>query len=135
MNPNVLLNLVQSESPKFYKMKNTGKGIPPVVHKNNPKVVSVIAYLTFVGWLIAFLLNSPKSELSSFHIRQALGVHLIFLVSSMLMWIPIVGWLAGIVGFLLGVALWFIGIVAASKEEEDVVPIFGNDFQKWFAGL
>lgn len=116
-------------------MKNTNEEIPPVIHRNNPRIVSIVAYLTFIGWLVAYILNDPKSELSSFHLRQSLGIYLIFLVSSMLMWIPLLGWLIGIAGSLLGVVLWIIGISSANREETKEVPFLGYDFQRWFAGL
>lgn len=116
-------------------MKDSNKEIPPVIYKNNPKVISVISYLAVVGWLLAYVLNDQKSPLASFHLRQSLGIYLMFLVSSMLMWIPIIGWLAGFLIFLVGAVSWILGIISAFKEEMKVVPFFGSDFQKWFAGL
>jgi uncharacterized membrane protein len=116
-------------------MKKSNEEIPPVIYKNNPKVVSVLSYLTIVGWLFAYVLNDEKAPLSSFHLRQSLGIYLIFLVIGMLMWIPIVGWVMGILGFLLGIPIWLIGIVSAFREQYDEVPILGKEFQKWFAEL
>ncbi len=116
-------------------MEKKGKEVPPIIYKNNPKVISIISYLTIVGWLLGYVLNDQKSPLASFHQRQSLGVYLVFLVSSMLMWIPILGWIAGVLVFLLGLALWLIGISDAFQEKMDAVPILGVNFQKWFAGL
>lgn len=116
-------------------MKNSNKEIPPVIYKNNPRVVSVVAYLTVLGWLFAYILNDQKAPLSSFHIRQSLGIYLIFLISSLFMWIPILGWIVGGLLFLLGSALWIIGISSANREEMKEVPFLGYEFQKWFAGL
>jgi uncharacterized membrane protein len=116
-------------------MEKKGKEVPPIIYKNNPKVISIISYLTIVGWLLGYVLNDQKSPLASFHQRQSLGVYLVFLVSSMLMWIPILGWIAGVLVFLLGLALWLIGISDAFREKMDAVPILGVNFQKWFAGL
>ncbi len=116
-------------------MKETKKEVPPIIYKNNPKIISIISYLTIVGWLLGYVLNDQKSPLASFHQRQSLGIYLVFLVSSMLMWVPILGWIAGVLVFLLGVALWLIGISDAFREKMDAVPILGVNFQKWFAGL
>lgn len=116
-------------------MEKKEKEVPPIIYKNNPKVISIISYLTMVGWLLAYILNDQKSPLASFHLRQSLGIYLVFLASSMLMWIPILGWIAGVLVFLLGLALWLIGILNAFQEKMDAVPIVGADFQKWFAGL
>ena len=37
------------------------------------KVVAIVSYITIIGWIIALILNqSKKTELGSFHVRQAL---------------------------------------------------------------
>jgi len=103
---------------------------------NNPIVVSVIAYLSFMGWLVAaLLLNNPRQELCSFHIRQALGLNLLLVASSMAMIVPLVGWIAGIAGYVITIYFWVVGIVAASRGEEVEVPFMGREFQAWFQGL
>ena len=116
-------------------MKEKEKEGPPIIYKNNPKVISIVSYLTVIGWLFAYILNDQKSPLASFHLRQSLGIYVVFLVSSMLMWIPILGWIVGALVFLFGLALWFFGISKAFQEKMEVVPVLGADFQKWFAGL
>ena len=116
-------------------MKEKEEEVPPIIYKNNPKVICIISYLTIIGWLLAYVLNDQGSPLASFHLRQSLGIYLVFLVSSMLMWIPILGWIVGALVFLFGLALWILGISNAFKEKMEVVPVLGNDFQKWFAGL
>ncbi|MEL6141168.1 MAG: hypothetical protein AAFU67_06090 [Bacteroidota bacterium] len=102
---------------------------------NNPIIVSVVAYLAFVGLIISYVLNKPTSELGSFHIRQALGIYLLFLVSGLVITIPILGWIAGGAGFLLGFILWLIGIVDAFNGQQKPVPVLGEHFQRWFQGL
>ena len=50
------------------------------------KLVAILSYITFIGWIIALVLNqSKKTELGSFHVRQAL---LIMIAGIVLMWIP-----------------------------------------------
>ena len=48
---------------------------------NNPesgKTVAILAHITFLGWIIAIIMNSSnKTELGSFYIRQTLGIFLI----------------------------------------------------------
>ncbi|MFT5167006.1 MAG: putative membrane protein [Saprospiraceae bacterium] len=103
---------------------------------NNPIVVSVIAYITLIGWLIsAFILNKPKQPLCNFHIRQALGINLLFIVSGFVSIIPVLGWIAGAVGYILAIVLWVIGLIAAIQGEQKEVPVLGQKFQVWFQGL
>lgn len=104
-------------------------------NRNDPRMVSIISYLTLLGWIIAYLLNKPKSEIISFHMRQSLGTNLLFLASSFCFAIPIIGWFAGIAGYLVGVIMWVLGLIYAIQEEEKVVPFLGDRFQDWFQGV
>ena len=117
-------------------MKKENEPVEPLIYKNNPKIISVISYFAVVGWLLGYILNSEqKNEMAAFHLRQSLGIYLLFLGSSMIAWIPILGWIVGAVGIMLSVVFWIIGFVAALKEETTVVPILGDYFQDWFAGI
>ena len=45
------------------------------------KNAAIVAYLTIIGAVIAIFMNSEnKSAFASFHIRQAMGIFLIFFV-------------------------------------------------------
>ena len=101
----------------------------------DPKIMSVLAYLTIVGWLAALVLNNPKRELVSFHLRQGLGVLLLFILSGFAMSVPVAGQLVGAAGYLLTFLLWLIGILGAIEGEEKVVPILGEQFQEWFKAI
>ena len=102
----------------------------------DPKIVAIISYITIIGWLAALIMNNnDRSSLGSFHIRQALGIYLLVAASSMVMIIPVLGWIAGMLGYLLVLVLWFIGLVAALNSEEKTVPVFGEQFQEWFQSL
>ncbi len=104
-------------------------------NRNDPRMVGVISYLTLLGWIIAYLLNKPRSETISFHMRQSLGTNLLFLASSLCLMIPIIGWFVSIAGYLAGAIMWVFGLIYAIQEEEKVVPILGDRFQEWFQGV
>lgn len=93
----------------------------------DPKTVGIIAYLTLIGWIIALVLNNPKSDFASFHIRQMLGLILLSLIGI----IPIIGWIFSIFVFV----LWILGFIGAVQGEKKPVPLFGEMFQKWFSTL
>ena len=101
----------------------------------DPKITSIISYLTPVGWIVAYILNKPKSGLANFHLRQALGLHLLFVACNMVFSIPILGWIIGVLGFILLFLLWALGILAALNGEEKPVPFLGDSFQDWFKSL
>ena len=102
----------------------------------DPKTVAIIAYITLIGTIIALIMNNnDKQPFASFHVRQALGLGLTGLVLSFINVIPILGWIAYIIGAIVLFVLWIIGIMAAINGEEKTVPILGDKFQEWFKGL
>lgn len=102
---------------------------------NDPKVIAIVSYLTLVGWVIALILNNPKNELASFHIRQSLGLMLVSLAISIVMQVPFLGWLVGIVAAIATFILWVIGFIGAVEGQKKLIPYLGEYFQEWFAGV
>lgn len=101
----------------------------------DPKIVSIIAYLTIIGWIIALFLNNPKSTLASFHIRQSLGLILIFVAANVVMAFPVIGWIVAVPVILGAFIGWVIGIISALNGEMRPVPFLGETFQDWFDGF
>lgn len=114
-------------------MENFGNQSP--TNASDPKVVSLVAYIPAVGWLIAMILNNPKSDLGSFHVRQALGIFLLAVVSRWVMVIPVFGWIGGSAGMILSFVMWVLGLLSAFQQEKKAVPLLGEQFQDWFRSL
>ena len=92
------------------------------------KTIAIIAHLTIIGFIIALIMNSSnRTEFGSFYIRQTLGIFLLGLV-----WIiPIIGWIAGILVFV----LWIISLVGALGGNKKPVFLLGEQFQDWFKSI
>lgn len=89
------------------------------------RLKAIIAHLTPIGWIIAFVFNmNDKHEYSSFFIRQTLGIWLAGIVIGWLPFINIIGW---VVIF----AFWLLSLIYAIQDQQKEVP-FGNYFQEWF---
>lgn len=80
------------------------------------KTTSIVAYLTWIGLLIAILAGDKEG--AKFHINQAL----VILLFSLLSIIPCLGWIWGI--FM--VVCWIMGLIAAINQEEKEVPLIGK---------
>ncbi len=101
----------------------------------DPKMIGIVAYLTLIGWIVALVLNSPKSEYGSFHLRQFLGIFLLGIASGFVFIIPVLGWIAGFVGYIAAFVFWIIGFVGAVQGKQTPVPILGEKFQEWFKAI
>ncbi len=102
---------------------------------NEGKTIAIISYLTFIGTIIAFVMNSDKKNaFASFHIRQALGMVLLSVAISSLRLIGIDGFLARILWIVFFVLL-VLGVLGAIQGEEKKIPLLGDQFQEWFKGI
>lgn len=82
----------------------------------NAKTTSIVAYITFIGLIVA--LCAGDTEGAKFHLNQALVLWLFWLLT----FIPCVGWLWGI--FIL--VCWIIGLIHAINQEEIPLPLIGQ---------
>ena len=89
----------------------------------NKQVTGMLAYVTWIGWLIAFLAGDRNG--AKFHLNQGLVLAIAALLKGVLGFLPFPGlltWLLGIVIFVFCV----IGMYNAYKGEEKELPIVGG---------
>lgn len=99
------------------------------------RIAAIISYLWIPGIIVAVILNSQtKNRFAAFHIRQAIGVALMFLITTLFAYKFLGGFLGSVLWFA-SLILWIFGIVAAINEEEKEVPVLGPYFQKWFSSI
>lgn len=100
------------------------------------KTIAIISYITFIGLIIAFIMNNEKkNDFASYHIRQSLGIFLLWIVVrtflfivSFIIYIPFLSGLINL-GF---IVLLVIGLVSAIQGEKKPIPALGEQFQQWF---
>jgi uncharacterized membrane protein len=103
------------------------------------KMISIISYITIIGWVIAYMSyngNAEKSSLAKFHLKQSLGLGILGIVLAIVLQViaVVVPTLAGILSLanLALIVLWVIGIMNANNEEEKPLPVVGAMFQDKF---
>ena len=96
------------------------------------KTMAIISYITVIGTIIAFVMNSSKKNtFAQFHIRQAIGIFVVGIVLGFVArFVPMVSFL-GIVVFI----LLILGLIGAIQGEEKKIPVLGDYFQDWFKGI
>ena len=113
-------------------MENENKQID----SDSGKTIAIISYLTFVGLIIAFIMNNDKKdEFAKFHIRQSLGIVLSGIVLSVLNVIPILGQLLYLLGTIILLYMTIMGIINAINKKENFVPILGKQYAEWFKSV
>ncbi|XQW83518.1 hypothetical protein ACOYR1_10150 [Thalassotalea piscium] len=88
------------------------------------RFVSIISYLTVVGWLVAIVLyGKHHSSVASFHLRQSLGL---IATAAILSFIPLLGWLLNVfVAF-----FWLVALYHAIIGNKFTVPVLGEFYQQ-----
>lgn len=121
-------------SPSYPKSLSDGKDKPTLVDENKDeemdfyktdmaKIISVLCYITLIGWLVAMLLyGNHKSAQTRFHLRQSLGL---IITAALLSFIPLIGWVLNIVV----IVLWFVALFHAVQGKEYQVPVVGPLYQ------
>ena len=102
---------------------------------NEGKTYAFVAYLTLIGTLIAFFMNQEKrNEFTSFHIRQSLGLWLMYMVLGY-----VVGgfdsWMVTMSFWIFFSVLFIFGIIGAITGKYNEVPILGSFFQNIFKNI
>ena len=90
------------------------------------RLLSVISYITWIGWLVAFILRDRSDQVTYQHINQALNLNLIGILVSIGYRIGgIIQWVSGVIA-LLALILSIMGIVRAIQMSDKPLPIVGN---------
>lgn len=88
------------------------------------KTTGIVAYLTWIGLLIAFLAGDKEG--AKFHINQSLVIVLAEVIIGVVSVIPFIGWIIGGVGGIFTFVCWIIGLIGAINGEEKEVPLLGK---------
>ncbi len=100
---------------------------------NNPsaKTKAVVAYLTFVGLLIAFFMNKDdKHEFATWHIKNMFGLFIMLLVS-----VALQSYAIGFYVYIVTVFLWLMSLIFALLNKKQGIPYISEKFQTWFTFL
>lgn len=103
------------------------------------KTIAIIAYITLIGWIIAYLefkKSKEKSALANYHLGQSLGVIItsivVSILSSMVLFIvPSLGFVFYVI-LLFPFILMLLGIITANNGLEKPVPLIGSLFERKF---
>ena len=86
------------------------------------KIMGILAYILFLIPLLA----AKESPFARFHTNQGFLVFLLGIFSSIIMIIPIIGWIAGIIGGLFAFVCFIIGIINAIGGKMKELPLIGK---------
>ena len=100
------------------------------------RTIAILSYITLIGFIAAiFMQQNHKTELGAFHLRQTLGIVLTSAAGAVCGVVPILGWVIWFLVVIGVFVLWIMGLLSALKGDMRPVPILGEHYQRWFAGV
>jgi uncharacterized membrane protein len=103
----------------------------------NNKTLSILSYVTLIGWLIAYFSGKEKKDsLLRYHLKQSLGLAIVSILLNIVLTIivhvvPSLSFL-GLIGYVI-LIFWILGIINAANQAEKPVPVFGKAFENKFS--
>ena len=96
------------------------------MYNNNSRTVAVISYITWVGWIIAFVIRDRSDRFVAHHLNQALMINLLKIAGGLCAAVPHVGDnISAVVGIAAFVFI-VMGIYRAAHWRTDPLPIIGE---------
>jgi uncharacterized membrane protein len=104
----------------------------------NKKTLSILSYVTIIGWIVAFVKSkelTPKSDLVTYHLKQGFGIFLVTFVLNIILSVVIMTitslYFLSYIGYAL-LILWIFGIINAANEQKKPIPVIGKMFEDKF---
>ena len=105
----------------------------------NRKTLSILSYVTIIGWIIAFVKNkdlTPKSDLVTYHLKQGFGIFLVSFAVNIILSIVVTTvtslFFLSYIGYAI-LILWIFGIINAANEQKKPIPVIGKIFEDKFS--
>ena len=92
----------------------------------NTKLFSVISYITWIGWLVAFFLSDKDDKVVRHHLNQALVINILETIGTIL--VNMTG-LFHVLGEVVDIAVFVffvMGLVRAAKLSDEPLPLIGD---------
>ena len=92
----------------------------------NKNIIAAVAYITWIGFLAAYVLGDKNDPFIRHHLNQALVIDLIGLIAGVFAVIPLLGAvIAGVVN-IAGFVLDIMGAVSAYQGSRASLPFIGD---------
>ena len=117
---------MQETSKNETSKTSENPGAPKKEEKDLTAVLSYIGILFLVP-----LLAAKDNAFAQFHAKQGLVLFIAEVVTAVILWIPILGWIVGLVAWVIWVVLSITGIMNVLAGKKTPLPIIGKFAEKF----
>ncbi len=94
------------------------------VQKQDKDLIAILSYLGIL-FLIPLLVGKDKPFVK-FHAKQGLVLFIAEIATTLITWIPIIGWIGGPILYIIWIVFSIIGIVNVVSGKQAPLPIIGK---------
>ena len=92
----------------------------------------LMAILSYIGLLFLVpLLARKDNTFAQFHAKQGLVLFIAEIATMFIAWIPILGWIIGLVAWITWFVLSIIGIINVVNDKQVPLPVIGKFAEKF----
>lgn len=104
---------------------------PPLqpIQKEEKNIIAILSYLGIL--VIIPLLAVKNDEFVKFHTRQGLVLFIAEVATTMVAWVPIIGWIGSPILYIIWLVLAIIGIMNVLQGEKKELPLIGKFAEKF----
>ncbi len=98
----------------------------PTVGSDNTKILAIVGYIIPVLFFIPLITEAKNNPFAKFHANQQLTLLIWYVIGNVVVIIPVLGWIASPIMWVIGVVLAIIGIINAAGGTMKRLPIIGR---------
>ncbi|MFH1246496.1 MAG: DUF4870 domain-containing protein [Candidatus Liptonbacteria bacterium] len=103
---------------------NAGGASAQVAEKPSHNPIAALSYLGIL--VIIPLLVAKDDPYVKFHVKQGIVLLISFIIGSAVMIVPVLGWIAGMLLYLMNIVLLVMGVINSLNGEEKELPLIGG---------
>ncbi|MDO4518421.1 MAG: hypothetical protein Q4B78_04355 [Bacillota bacterium] len=96
------------------------------MNSKNSNAVAIIAYITWIGFIVALFIREEGDDFTRLHLNQALVLNLLSTFAGILTIIPLLGSLVYSLVAIVTFVFWVIGLYRAITWNDKPLPFVGE---------
>lgn len=94
--------------------------------QSNTKILAIIGYIVPVLFFIPLITDAKHNAFAKFHANQQLLLLIWYIITNVIVVIPVLGWIASPIMWIIGVILAIMGIINAAGGSVKTLPMIGK---------
>lgn len=105
---------------------DTTQSQTPTAGPDNTKLIAIIGYIFPVLFFIPLLTEAKHNAFAKFHANQQLLLLIWYIITNVIVVIPVLGWIASPIMWIIGVVLAIMSIINVAGGSMKQLPIIGK---------